>query len=237
MRTELTKQDILELLDRQAKEFHERLLESDKNMEKSRMELEKSRMELDESLKKSRIELDESLKKSRIEFDESLKKSQKESEKSRKDFNKRLGQITGTWGKFVAEMVKPKIMKLFKDKGIPIKTTYQNVVGLLDDKMYYEIDLLLINSKIAVVVEIKSSLSVDDVREHIERLEKIQKVQPERMDLRGVTLMGAVAGMIVENDADRFAYKHGLYVLRQKGNLVEIINDDEFVPKEWKVGY
>jgi hypothetical protein len=219
MRTELTKQDILELLDRQAKEFHERLLESDKNMEKSR------------------IELDESLRKSRIEFDESLKKSQKESEKSRKDFNKRLGQITGTWGKFVAEMVRPKIIKLFKDKGIPIKTTYQNVVGLLDDKMYYEIDLLLINSKIAVVVEIKSSLSVDDVREHIERLEKIQKVQPERMDLRGVTLMGAVAGMIVENDADRFAYKHGLYVLRQKGNLVEIINDDEFVPKEWKVGY
>jgi hypothetical protein len=215
MRTELTKQDILELLDRQAKEFHERILESDKNMEKSRMEFEKSRME----------------------FDEILKKSQKESEKSRKDFNKRLGQLTGTWGKFVAEMVKPKIMKLFKEKGIPIKTTYQNVVGLLDEKMYYEIDLLLINSKIAVVVEIKSSLSVDDVKEHLERLEKIQKIQPERMDLRGVTLMGAVAGMIVENDADRFAYKHGLYVLRQKGNLVEIINDDEFVPKEWKVGY
>ena len=219
MRTELTKQDILELLDKQAKEFHERLLESDKKMEKSRMEL------------------DESLKKSRIEFDESLKKSQKESEKSRKDFNKRLGQLTGTWGKFVAEMVRPKIIKLFKDKGIPIKTTYQNVVGLLDDKMYYEIDLLLINSKIAVVVEIKSSLSVDDVKEHLERLEKIQKVQPERMDLSGATLMGAVAGMIVENDADRFAYKHGLYVLRQKGNLVEIINDKEFVPKEWKVGY
>ena len=219
MRTELTKQDILELLDKQAKEFHERLLESDKKMEKSRMEL------------------DESLKKSRIEFDESLKKSQKESEKSRKDFNKRLGQITGTWGKFVAEMVKPKIMKLFKDKGIPIKTTYQTVVGLLDDKMYYEIDLLLINSKIAVVVEIKSSLSVDDVKEHLVRLEKIQKVQPERLDLRGATLMGAVAGMIVENDADRFAYKHGLYVLRQKGNLVEIMNDKEFVPKEWKVSY
>ena len=219
MRTELTKQDILELLDRQAKEFHERILESEKNMEKNR------------------IELDESLKKSRTEFNESLKKSQKESEKSRKDFNERLGQITGSWGTFVAEMVKPKIMKLFKDKGIPIKTTYQNVVGLLDDKMYYEIDLLLINSKIAVVVEIKSSLSVDDVKEHLERLEKIQKVQPERMDLRATTLMGAVAGMIVENDADRFAYKHGLYVLRQKGNLVEIMNDDQFMPKEWKVSY
>ena len=186
---------------------------------------------------KSLIEFEESLKKSRMEFDESLKKSQKESEKSRKDFNKRLGQITGTWGKFVAEMVKPKIMELFKGKGIPIKTSFQNVVGLLDDKMYYEIDLLLINSKIAVAVEIKSSLSVDDVKEHLERLEKIRKIQPERIDLRDATLMGAVAGMIVENDADKYAYKQGLYVLRQKGNLVEIMNDDKFMPKEWKVSY
>ena len=212
MRTELTKQDILELLDRQAKEFHERILESDRK-------------------------LDMSIEKSRLEFDERLKKSQKESEKNRRDFNKRLGQITGTWGKFVAEMVKPRIIKLFKDKGIPIKTTLQNVVGLLGDENYYEIDLLLINSKIAVAVEIKSSLSVDDVKEHLERLEKIQKVQPERIDLSGATLMGAVAGMIVENDADKYAYKQGLYVLRQKGNLVEIMNDDKFKPKEWKVNY
>ncbi|MEI6140265.1 MAG: hypothetical protein WCP85_13440 [Mariniphaga sp.] len=212
MRTELTKQDILELLDRQAKEFHERILESDRK-------------------------LDMSIEKSRLEFDERLKKSQKESEKSRRDFNKRFGQITGTWGKFVAEMVKPRIIKLFKDKGIPIKTTLQNVVGLLGDENYYEIDLLLINSKIAVAVEIKSSLSVDDVKEHLERLEKIQKVQPERIDLSGATLMGAVAGMIVENDADKYAYKQGLYVLRQKGNLVEIMNDDKFMPKEWKVNY
>ncbi len=137
----------------------------------------------------------------------------------------------------MAEMVKPRIIKLFKDKGIPIKTTLQNVVGLLGDENYYEIDLLLINSKIAVVVEIKSSLSVDDVKEHLERLEKIQKVQPERIDLSGATLMGAVAGMIVENDADKYAYKQGLYVLRQKGNLVEIMNDDKFMPKEWKVNY
>ena len=212
MKTELTRQDILELLDRQAKEFHERILESDRK-------------------------LDISIEKSRKEFDESLKKSQKESEKSRKDFNKRLGQITGTWRKFVAEMGKPMIIELFKDKGIPIKTTFQNVVGLLNDKMYYEIDLLLINSKIAVAVEIKSSLSIDDVKEHLERLEKIQKVQPERIDLRDATLMGAVAGMIVENETDKYAYKQGLYVLRQKGNMVEIMNDDKFIPKEWKVSY
>ena len=63
-------------------------------------------------------------------------------EKSRKEFDRRLGELAGTWGKFVAGMVKPKIIELFKDKGIEIRTTLQNVVGLVGDERYYEIDLL-----------------------------------------------------------------------------------------------
>jgi hypothetical protein len=126
---------------------------------------------------------------------------------------------------------------MFKVKGILIKTALQNVVGLIGYKKYYEIDLLLINSQIAVAVEIKSSLSVDDVKEHLERLEEIRKVQPEKINMGGTTLYGAVAGIIVENDADKFAYKHGLFALRQKGIIVQIMNDKAFVPKECKVEY
>ena len=62
--------------------------------------------------------------------------------------------------------------------------------GLNNDEKYYEIDLLLINSEVAVAVEIKSSLSVEDVKEHLERLDKIRKVQPKRINLSGVTLYG-----------------------------------------------
>jgi PII-like signaling protein len=194
METELTKQDILDLFEKQSELFDDRL------------------------------------KRSQLDFDQRLKRSQL-------DFDKRLGQLAGTWGKFVTEMVKPKIVELFKEKGIEIETIVQSVEGHKDGKKYYEIDLLLINSDVAVVVEVKSSLSVEDVIEHLERLEKIQKVSPKRIDLSGVTVYGAVAGMIVEQDADRFAYKKGLYVLRQKGNIVEIVNDPSFKPKEWKVEY
>ena len=97
--------------------------------------------------------------------------------------------------------------------------------------------MLLINSNVAVVVEVKSSLSIDDVNEHLERIEKIRKVSPKRIDLSGVTIYGAVAGMIVEGEADKYAYKKGLFVLRQKGNIVEIVNDFKFKPKEWTVEY
>ncbi len=168
---------------------------------------------------------------------ESSKKFNESLEKSRLDFDKKLGEVTGTWGKFVAEMVKPKIVELFKEKGIQIRTSLQNVEGFIEDQRHYEIDLLLINSNVAVVVEIKSTLTRQDVDDHLKRLDKIKSVPPERVNLSGVTIFGAVAGMIVENNADRHAYKNGLFVLRQKGNIVEIVNDSKFQPKEWKVEY
>jgi len=170
-------------------------------------------------------------------FAEQSKSFEERLTKSQTDFDKKLGQLAGTWGKFVAEMVKPKIVELFKEKGIQIETTIQSVEGFKDGQKYYEIDLLLINSNVAVVVEVKSSLSIDDVNEHLERIEKIRKISPKRIDLSGVTIYGAVAGMIVEGDADKYAYKKGLFVLRQRGNIVEIVNDFKFEPKEWKVEY
>jgi hypothetical protein len=126
------------------------------------------------------------IEKSREEFDEKLAKSKIE-------FDKRLGELAGSWGKFVAEMVKPKIVDLFKARNIQISTSLQNAEGYIGDERHYEIDLLLMNSDVAVAVEIKSSLSVEDVKEHLERLAKIQKVQPKRINLSGVTLYGAVA--------------------------------------------
>jgi hypothetical protein len=224
--TELTEEDVLKLFDRNSEQIEKQLIL-----------IEKSREEFDEKLAKSRIGYDEILAKSRIEYNEKLGKNQIEFEKSRIEFDKRLGELAGTWGKFVAEMVKPKIIDLFKARNIKISTSLQNAEGYIGNERHYEIDLLLMNSDIAVAVEIKSSLSFEEVKEHLERLEKIQKVQPKRINLIGVTLYGAVAGMIIENDADRYAYKKGLFVLRQNGRIVEIVNDEKFKPKEWKVEY
>ena len=71
METDLTKQDILELLDRQAREFQQRLLESDKSMDKNREEFHQRLIEADKRLK---------------DFEDGLIKS-------RADFDKRLGEI------------------------------------------------------------------------------------------------------------------------------------------------
>ena len=216
METTLTYESVLNLIREQSIIFNQNL--------------DRERTEREISNKKFEANLEKGFEKSRKEFVLELKES-------RKEFDKKIGELTGTWGKFVAEMVKPKIVELFKEKGIQIRTAMQHVEGYIDDERHYEIDLLLINSNVAVVVEIKSSLSKSDVDDHLKRLEKIKTVPPERVNLSGVTVYGAVAGMIVEQDADRYAYKKGLFVLRQKGNLVEIVNDNKFKPIAWKVEY
>jgi hypothetical protein len=171
------------------------------------------------------------------EFDERLEKSRKFSEEEHSKLRKEIGSLSGTWGKFVAEMVQPKIVEMFQNRGIAIEMSAQSVKAVKDGNVFYEIDILLVNTDIAVAVEVKSSLSIDDVNEHLERLDKIKHVAPKLFNLSGMKVYGAVAGMIVEGEADKYAYKKGLFVLRQKGNIVEIVNDFKFKPKEWTVEY
>ncbi|RMD72966.1 MAG: DUF3782 domain-containing protein, partial [Cyanobacteria bacterium J149] len=44
---------------------------------------------------------------------------------------------------------------------------------------------------------------------------------------------GAVAGIEIEEGADKYAYRQGLFVLTQSGENVVIVNGAEFQPKTW----
>ena len=113
----------------------------------------------------------------------------------------------------------------------------QQAGGGFEPQLAQIVERRQIGDDFAVAVDIRSSLSVEDVKEHLERLDKIKKVAPRRIDLSNISLFGAVAGMIIEEGADRYAYQKGLFVLRQKGNIVEIANDEKFKPKIWKTEY
>ena len=91
-----------------------------------------------------------------------------------------------------------------------------------------EVDILGISEKYAVLIEAKSTLGVDDVDEHLERLASFRLFYPEYQDR---TVVGAVAGIVINEDADRRAYQKGLFVIGQSGDSVRILNDDKFKPR------
>ena len=93
-----------------------------------------------------------------------------------------------------------------------------------------EIDLLVVNTTDAILVEVKSKLSQADVDEHLQRLSKFKRLMPRYGDVRA---MGAVAAMVVPDEVARYAYRQGLFVLAQSGDSMVILNDAQFQPQGW----
>lgn len=150
-----------------------------------------------------------------------------------KAVNKRVGEISDTLGQFAEEQLRPKILALFREHGIELEETIRGVRVERNGQFLLEIDLLLVNTVYSVVVEVKNKLKHEDIDDHIERLKKLQK-SPSRA-VKGTTMYGAVAGMIVKDEVEKYAIKKGLYVIKTKGDNVEIANKRNFKPTAWKI--
>lgn len=80
------------------------------------------------------------------------------------------------------------------------------------------------------VIEVKSTLSVDDVNEHLQSLSEFKFFFPEYADRK---VVGAVAGIVIDKGAGGCAYQSGLFVVGHSGETVKILNDEKFVPRTW----
>jgi len=143
--------------------------------------------------------------------------------------SKAVNDLTGKWGKFVEGLIAPAAERLFKERGIIVDKVFQRVKTHHDGDMM-EIDILAINGEYAVVIEAKSSLSIDDVKDHVSRLEQFKNFFPEYSTRK---IIGAVGGIVIEESADRYAYKQGMFVITECGESVAILNDRNFEPKLW----
>jgi Holliday junction resolvase-like predicted endonuclease len=139
--------------------------------------------------------------------------------------------FTGQWGKLVEALVEPSVLKLFQERGIQVIDTAQRLKTTKNGEQM-EIDILATNKDSVIVVEVKTTLKVEDVNDFIsEKLSRFFEFFPK---YKGMTLYGAVAGIRIEESADRYAYRKGLFVLTLSGEgMVVILNDEKFRPNEW----
>jgi hypothetical protein len=154
-----------------------------------------------------------------------------ETDRLLKEVTKQLGAQGNRLGEFVQEMVRPAVVRLFRDRHLPVHQVHPNIAAFDDNGQFaMEIDLLVVNTDTAVAVECKSHLSQADVDEHVERLGMFKQHFPQYAQC---ILLGAVAAMVLPSEVGRYAYRKGLFVLAQSGDAVEIRNDAGFTPHEW----
>jgi hypothetical protein len=138
--------------------------------------------------------------------------------------------FVGRWGRLMDALVKPSVLRLFQERGVPVNHTLERAESRIGGEEM-EVDLLLVDGDALVEVEVKTTLRVEDVRDLQRDLQRLTRFFPE---YRGMRLFGAVAYLNAEEEADRYADRQGFFVLRMgKEGLVEMANDAGFQPRDY----
>jgi len=152
--------------------------------------------------------------------------------KEQKAWNKRFAEFSDRLGELIETMVRGGIVQLFRDLGYTFTQITRRGFSFRDNTIgvHGEVDLFLENGDYALLVEAKLKLSIDDVKDHMERVKKFRLYSDARHDKR--RLIAAVGGGVIPDNVRDYALKHGLFVVQQSGKNIEVI-PPEGDPKVW----
>jgi hypothetical protein len=145
------------------------------------------------------------------------------------NLSRRFGDLGNRLGEFVEAMVKPALVDLFRARGLDVSEVHRRVTSRRGGERI-EINLLVVDGDTAVAVECKSRLTKEEVERHVGRMNKFKRLRPKYADMQ---IYGAVAEMVVDEDAIETAQAAGLWVLAQSGETVALKNDPGFMPRVW----
>ncbi len=209
--------------------------ETDQRMHKMSQESDQKFKEARQAMREQSMKTERMFQETDRKFQETDRKIQEtdrqiqETDRQVKETSKKVGQLSNRLGEFVEEMVRPGVERLFQQRGIDVSMTSRDV-SYHNGKDGIEIDLLVRNGTDVVLIECKSKLSEEHVGDHLERLAKFKKYFPEYAEKK---VMGAVAAMVIPESVERYACKKGLFVIAQSGEVITILNDKDFTPKQW----
>jgi hypothetical protein len=144
--------------------------------------------------------------------------------------DKQLGKLCKRMGEVIEYMVAPNLRQKFRDLGLNFPSVNMDSdVEDFDNDIYFEIDVKLENGDKAMLVEVKTKPTTEDVQEHIERLEKMRRYADLHSDKR--IFLGAVAVVMSEN-VKNYVLKQGFFAIEPSGETFIIISP-EGQPKEW----
>lgn len=200
---EYTFERVWKMFEESNKEWNKKFEESNKKWEKERKEREIAR-------EKERKEID------------------KRFEETRNNVNKMTGIFTSQWGKLMEAIVEPACLKLFKERNIDVTHTYRNI-DIEKGDLQTEFDIILANGSEVVIVEVKTDMKIEEVNYFIEKMSRIKEYFPHYEDKN---VYGAVAGIRYSENSDKYAYRKGLFVIKNSGEgMLTIANNKQFKPK------
>ncbi|MDR1211797.1 MAG: hypothetical protein LBK40_06155 [Spirochaetaceae bacterium] len=205
------------IIEKNAKEAKRRLEETDRIIEKNAKEAKRRLEETDRIITKNA---------------ERAEKMDRRLDKMMDRTDKQIGALGNRFGELAEHLVTPNIAEKFRALGYAFTRAGPNVEFFdAQGKALAEVDVWLENGEFAMAVEVKSYLCVEDVKEHLKRMDVLRRYADARQDRR--KLLGAAAGAIMRKNVRAYAEKNGLYVIEQSGDTVTINIPEGFQPRIW----
>ena len=172
---------------------------------------------------------------------ESLREAQQKTEKSLQELSKNLNEANGNfnnkWGKFLESLVKGDLVKLLSERNIKVDIVRSRLVAFDSNRRKLgDFDLVAVNGKEIVAVEVKTTLTKEKVKKSIDQLKMFKTHFPEYGDR---VVMGGVAFLCEPESeeamsAAKYAEENGLFVILSPGgnaNVTTISNSKDFKPR------
>ncbi|MEW5958850.1 MAG: DUF3782 domain-containing protein [Chloroflexota bacterium] len=175
-------------------------------------------------------ETDARFKETQAELERRFKETDAKFKETDQQLRRLEGLFGSQWGKMMEALVQPGALSLFQERGIQVRHIFPRAKSQLDGHTM-EIDLLLENDAEVVVLEVKSTLKVSDVADFLADLGQFLDFFPR---YRRYRVYAGVAGLDIVEDADRYAYRQGLFVVQVGGEgVVSLKNDAQFQPRDF----
>jgi hypothetical protein len=178
------------------------------------------------------------LKEAQRESARQQEETYREMKESAKRLDRQLGKLGNRFGEMVEYMVMPNLVEKFQELGFVFtRASPHTVIKDKVNNIYAQIDITLENGDKVMIVEVKSKPTTADITEHIERMEKVRAHADLRGDRR--KYLGAVAGMVFNDNEKEFAMKNGFYVIEPSGETFIITEPSilwfagDYSPREW----
>ncbi|MDR1654629.1 MAG: hypothetical protein LBR96_01425 [Treponema sp.] len=184
-----------------------------------------------QSLVESQKETDRLMRETYRQIQET-KSQMQETARQMQATDKWIGELSNRFGDMVEYMVLPNLVVKFEELNFTFTKANRTEIKDRKHDIFLEVDALLENGDKVMAVEIKSKPNIDDIHDHIERMEKLRIYADLHNDKR--VYLGAVAGVVFGGSEKIYALKKGFYVIEPSGDTFNIIEPKGgYHPREW----
>ena len=138
--------------------------------------------------------------------------------------------FTSEWGTLIETIEESGIIEIFQKRGIALTEVGRRFESQRNGR-FMNVDFMLCNSDETIVGKVRTTLKTLDVKDFLDDLKEFPTFFPRYKDLH---TYGAIVGIRIEEEADKFTYRNGLFVLTVGGEgMLKMLNDEKFQPTDF----